>query len=462
MTGSNLRVVVLAAGKGTRMNSELPKVLHPAAGRPLLHYTLDLCGELGAPALVVIGHEGSTVRAACGPRPDLSFVVQEPQLGTGHAVQIALRALPDEPDAAVAVLAGDVPLLRAATLRALCALRESRAAAAALISFKTLAPGAYGRVIRDSGGSVTRIVEAKDATEEERLITEVNASLYVFNARLLRQTIQKLGANNAQGEFYLTDVIGLLVASGHKVEALTLEDPAEASGVNTPAELGQVESEIFRRRAFDHLAAGVCIERPETVTIGPHVRLARGARLRPFSIIEGASVIEAGAVIGPFCRIEDSEIGPEAVILDSCLIRQSRVSAGASIGPFAHLRPESVVGENAKVGNFVELKKAVLGAGSKAPHLSYIGDASVGSKANIGAGSITCNYDGVSKNRTTIEDGAFVGSNTILVAPVTVGQGAYIAAGSVITKDVPAGALGVGRARQENKAGWATRRARKP
>ena len=443
------------------MNSALPKVLHAAAGRPILHYVLDRCEELGAESVIVIGHQAEIVREACASRNGLTFATQEPQLGTGHAVQIALRALPDDSKLPVLVLAGDVPLLRTETLRALCSLREESGAAAALVSFRTPAPAAYGRILRDPVGRVAAIVEAKDATAEQRLIDEVNASLYVFDGMKLRATIQNLRPNNAQGEFYLTDVIGLMVAAGERVEALMVTDPTEATGVNTTIELSAAERELYERRTRALLAAGVSIERPDTVLIGPNVRVEAGARIRAFTILEGSTLVEAGASVGPFCRIEDSRIGPNATILDSCLIRSSTVEAGASVGPFAHIRPDSLVGENAKVGNFVELKKTSLGPGSKAPHLSYLGDATIGAKANIGAGTITCNYDGVVKSPTAIEDGAFVGSNSILVAPVRVGRGAYIAAGSVITKDVPADALGVGRARQENKPGWASRRPKK-
>jgi bifunctional UDP-N-acetylglucosamine pyrophosphorylase / glucosamine-1-phosphate N-acetyltransferase len=458
---SPLCAIVLAAGKGTRMNSALPKVLHGAAGRPLLEYVLDSCRDLNARMVVVVGHQADAVRTAMAGATDLSFVTQEPQLGTGHATQIAMENLKATVEESVLVLAGDVPLLRAETLRDLCALREKAGAGAALVSFRTATPGSYGRIVRDASGRVTRIVEARDATAAERAINEVNASLYVFAGDRLRETIRQLRSDNAQGEFYLTDVIGLLVAAGDRVEALVIDDPHEATGVNTVAELAAVEKEIYARRATSFLMSGVSIERPDTVLIGPRVRIARGASLRGFTILEGETSVEAAASIGPFCRIENSKIGAGATILDSCLVRDSSVGAGASIGPFAHLRPETVIGENAKVGNFVELKKTTLGKGSKAPHLSYLGDASIGERANIGAGTITCNYDGVTKSPTRIDDGAFVGSNSILVAPVRVGRGAYVAAGSVITKDVPDDALGVGRARQENKAGWAERRRRK-
>lgn len=455
-----LRAVVLAAGKGTRMNSALPKVLHGAAGRPLLHYVLAGCEEVGAETLVVIGHEADAVRASCGKMEHLTFAVQEPQLGTGHAVQVALEKIAVEP-VPVLVLAGDVPLLRTETLRALCALRQRTNAAVALISFRASTPGSYGRIVRTADGQVTRIVEARDATAEELRIDEVNASLYVFDGAKLRGAIQNLRPNNAQGEFYVTDVVGLLASAGERIEALLLEDGTEAQGVNTPSELSAAERALYARRTESLVASGVSVERPDTVLVGPEVRVVPGARIRAFTILEGKTVVETAAAIGPFCRIEDAEIGAGVTVLDSCLIRGSKIEAGATIGPFAHLRPETVVGENAKVGNFVELKKTHLGAGSKAPHLSYLGDATIGVKANIGAGTITCNYDGRVKSPTTIGDGAFVGSNSILVAPVRIGEGAYIAAGSVITSEVPAEALGIGRARQENKAGWARGRAKK-
>jgi bifunctional UDP-N-acetylglucosamine pyrophosphorylase/glucosamine-1-phosphate N-acetyltransferase len=458
---STVSAVVLAAGKGTRMNSALPKVLHVAAGRPILDYVLDCCREIKARTVVIVGHQADAVRAALAGATELSFVTQEPQLGTGHAAQIALESVPALAEGSVVVLAGDVPLLRAQTLLDLCALRESTGAGAALVSFRTTTPGSYGRIVRDASGRVSRIVEAKDATSEELAINEVNASVYVFAGLRLRETLQQLRPDNAQGEFYLTDVIGLLVSAGDRVESLVIDDPLEAVGVNTPVELAAVERELYARRASALIRSGVLIERPDTVLIGPDVRIERGARLRAFTILEGRTTVDEGASVGPFCRIEDSRVGARATILDSCLVRSSTISAGASVGPFAHIRPDSVVGENAKVGNFVELKKTSLGRGSKAPHLSYLGDATIGEGANIGAGTITCNYDGVTKSPTTIDDGAFVGSNSILVAPVRVGRGAYVAAGSVITKEVPDDALGVGRARQENKAGWAIRRRQK-
>ena len=444
------------------MNSARPKVLQTAGGLPLLHYVLDTCAELFATTTVVVGHGAEAVREAFGHRSGLRFALQQPQNGTGHAVQVALQQAPLIPGVPIMVLPGDAPLLRPETLRRLARLREERGAAVALLSFRAPDPSSYGRVLRGAEGSVLRIVESKDASDAERLVTEVNASVYVFDAGQLAATIHRLRPDNAQAEFYLTDVVGLLAASGERVEALVLDDPSEASGVNTPAELSDVERALYSRRAMVLVSAGVVMERPDTILVGPFATVRPGARIRAFTILEGRSVVEGGASIGPFCRIEDSTVGADASILDSCLVRQSQIGAGASVGPFAHVRPASVVGEKAKIGNFVELKKTTLGPGAKAPHLSYLGDATVGAGANIGAGTITCNYDGSIKSPTTIGAGAFVGSNSILVAPVTIGQGAYIAAGSVITEDVPEGALGVARSRQENKAGWASRRAKKP
>ena len=457
---SGLRAVVLAAGKGTRMNSARAKVLHEAAGRPILHYVLDLCGELEAETVVVVGHQAEAVKESCAGRTGVAFALQEPQLGTGHAVQVAVKEMGRQ-EGPVLVLAGDVPLLRVETLRALCALRQKTGAAAALVSVMTPSPGAYGRIVRGEDGRVRSIVEARDATREQLLIDEVNASLYVFDGARLDAVIRSLRSDNAQGEFYLTDVIGMMAEGGDRIEALIAADPSETAGVNTTGELAAIEREIYLRRASALLSAGVLLERPDTILVGPEAVVAPGAKIRAFTILEGRTLVGAGASVGPFCRIENSEVAQGATVLDSCLIRDSKVGPGATIGPFAHLRPETVVEENAKVGNFVELKKTRLGAGAKAPHLSYLGDSTIGVKANIGAGTITCNYDGVVKSPTTIEDGAFVGSNSILVAPVKIGRGAYVAAGSVITKDVPEGALGVGRARQENKPGWASRRARK-
>ncbi len=456
MTAGALQAVVLAAGKGTRMKSGRAKVLHPVLGVPLLEHVLRAVGATGAaPITVVVGHQADLVEAAFGGR-GLVFVRQDPPRGTGHAVQVAREAFGAHPDRTLLVLNGDLPLLRAETLARLVDTHRERRAAATLLTVVLADPGAYGRVVRDPAGGVRAIVEAKDATAEERAIGEINAGVYAFEVPALESVLGGLRPQNTQGEYYLTDVIGLLRAAGSPVAALAADDPAEGLGVNSLAELAEATRTWRRRRVAALMAAGVGIEDPDTVSVGLDVEVEADAVLRASTLLEGRTIVRAGASVGPFTRVVDTEVGAEAQVLDHCLLRESVVGAGAVVGPFAHIRPGSRIGPRAKVGNFVELKKTDLGEGSKAPHLSYIGDATVGPGVNIGAGTITCNYDGVSKHRTRIEAGAFIGSDTTLVAPITVGEGAYIAAGSAITQDVPAGALALGRARQVVKPGWAT------
>jgi bifunctional UDP-N-acetylglucosamine pyrophosphorylase/glucosamine-1-phosphate N-acetyltransferase len=458
MTALAVQALVLAAGKGTRMKSARPKVLHPVLGVPLLEHVLRAVQALGAePVTVVVGHGAEAVEQAFEGR-GLRFVRQEPPLGTGHAVQSAREWIAAHPDRTLLVVNGDLPLLRAETLAAL--LQDHRAArpAATLLTAVLEDPNAYGRVVRDAAGEVRAIVEAKDATTEERGITEINAGIYAFEPPPLLEVLGGLQPQNAQGEYYLTDVVGLLRAAGRSVRAVSAADPREALGVNTHAELAEACRLLRGRRAEEVMTAGVHLEDPETTHIGLDVTLEPDATVRAFTILEGWTTIRAGASVGPFAHLADVEVGPGAQILDHCLLKQCVVGAGASVGPFAHVRPESRIGARARVGNFVELKKTDLGEGSKAPHLSYVGDAKVGPGVNIGAGTITCNYDGVSKHVTRIEAGAFVGSDTTLVAPVTVGAGAYVAAGSAITEDVPPGALALGRARQVIKPGWAEAR----
>ncbi|HEY2941392.1 MAG TPA: bifunctional UDP-N-acetylglucosamine diphosphorylase/glucosamine-1-phosphate N-acetyltransferase GlmU, partial [Vicinamibacteria bacterium] len=412
------------------------------------------------PITVVVGHQADAVEAAFRGR-GLDFVRQEPPLGTGHAVQAARERLAAHPTRTVLVINGDVPLLRGDTLAALLDAHRAGGAAATLLSVVLDDPAEYGRVVREPDGSVRAIVENKDASAQEKRIREINAGIYAFEARPLLEALARLRPQNAQGEYYVTDVVGLLRKAGHRVDAMAAADRAEALGVNSHAELAAAARILRRRRCDALMAAGVGIEDPETTIVGPEVEIAADALLRPFTVLEGRTRVAAEAVLGPFVRVVDSEIGPGAQILDHCLLRECVVEEGASVGPFAHVRPESRIGVRARVGNFVELKKSHLGAGAKASHLSYIGDATVGPGANIGAGTITCNYDGVDKHPTQIGAGAFVGSDTTLVAPLTVGEGAYIAAGSAITEDVPPGALALGRARQVIKMGWAEARRRK-
>jgi bifunctional UDP-N-acetylglucosamine pyrophosphorylase / glucosamine-1-phosphate N-acetyltransferase len=455
VTPPALQAVILAAGKGTRMKSGRAKVLHPVLGVPLLEHVLRTVQAAGAsPITVVVGHQAEAVEAAFAGR-GFRFVRQDPPRGTGHAVQAARPVFAEHPERTLLVVNGDVPLLRAETLERLLATHRERKPAATLLTVVLDDPGAYGRVVRDGDGGVRGIVEAKDATAEERAVREINAGLYVFDVPALLPVLDRLQPQNAQGEYYLTDVVGLLRAAGMAVAAVAADDSDEGLGVNSVAELAAATQTLRGRRTEALMAAGVGIEDPATTHVGLDVIVEADAVLRPYTLLEGRTIVRAGASVGPFARVVDSEIGPGAQVLDHCLLRECVVGAGAAIGPFAHIRPQSRIEARAKVGNFVELKKTTLGEGSKAPHLSYIGDATVGPGVNIGAGTITCNYDGAAKHPTRIEAGAFIGSDTTLVAPITVGEGAYIAAGSAITEDVPAGALALGRSRQVVKAGWA-------
>lgn len=453
------QALILAAGKGTRLRSALPKALQPILGLPLLEHVLRAVSGCGAsPVTVVVGHGADDVAAAFSGR-ELRFVRQEPQQGTGHAVMAARAEVAAGSRVPLLVVNGDQPLLRVSTLRSLLAQHASSGAAATLLTSELDAPGPYGRVLRGEDGFLRAVVEARDAPAEVRAVREINAGVYVFDLDPLLQALDRLSPDNAQQEYYLTDVLGLLVAAGHRVAAWSCADAGEALGVNTLAELAEAARRLRLRKLESLLEAGVRIEDPSTTHVDADAEVEADAVLRPFTILEGRTRVGAGASVGPYARVVDSELGPGALVLDHCLLRECAVEAGASVGPFAHLRPESRVGPRARVGNFVELKKTRLGEGSKAPHLSYLGDADIGPGVNIGAGSITCNYDGAEKHPTRIEAGAFVGSNSTLVAPLTIGEGAYVAAGSTITADVPAHALALGRARQALKPGWAKARA---
>jgi bifunctional UDP-N-acetylglucosamine pyrophosphorylase / glucosamine-1-phosphate N-acetyltransferase len=451
-----VQALILAAGRGTRLKSALPKVLHSAAGAPLLEGPLRAVQAAGAdPVTVVVGHGAPAVEAAFAGRA--RFLLQDPPLGTGHAVLTARPALAGS-GGTLLVVNGDLPLLRKETIEVLLAHHRARGAAATLLS-AVLADGAsYGRVLRDASGSVAAIVEAKDASGQERAVREINAGLYAFEIAPLLEALDRIEPKNAQGEYYLTDVIERLVARGLRVAAVPAEDPQEALGVNTFEELAAADRALVARRLRELMLAGVAVEDPDSTRISLQAVVEPGARIRPFTFLEGRSRVGRGAVVGPFVRLENSMVGEDALVQDHCLLRDAVVEAGATIGPFAHLRPETRVGRRAKVGNFVELKKTELGEGAKAPHLSYLGDATIGAGANVGAGTITCNYDGAAKYPTSIGAGAFIGSDSTLVAPVRIGAGAYVAAGSAITEDVPADALALGRARQVVKPGWARAR----
>ena len=450
------RIVVLAAGIGSRMRSSVPKVLHPVGGRPMLHAVLETAEALEpASTVVVLGAARPRIEEALAGRA-VTIAVQEPPLGTGDAVRCALPAL-GGPGGPVLVLSGDVPLLKRETLLALLEKRRSASLDLAFLSFVPPEPGAFGRVVRDAKGRVRRIVEARNATEREAKIGEVNAGVYCFAPDALAGSIRSLRKNPASGEYYLTDAVEFLAANG-RVEAIALQDWREAWGINNRRDLAAAE-EIERRRAIElALDAGVTILDPATARIGPRVRIAPDAVIHPFVCLEGDTEIGEGCEVFSFTRIADSRMeagsaaGPHSDVEGAVLGPRTRV------GPYSRIRPGSELGEDVRIGNFVETKNAKIGAGTKALHLSYLGDAEIGAGVNIGAGVITCNYDGVKKHHTQIGEGAFVGSDSQLVAPVSVGRGAYVGAGSTITKDVPDGALSITRAPQRNVEGWAERR----
>jgi len=452
-----LSVVIMAAGKGTRMRSARPKVLHALGGTPLLGHVLATAEAL-APArcVIVTGHGAAAVEAAFGGERR-AFVRQEPQLGTGHAVQQAAPALPDE--GVTLVLNGDVPLIAEPTLRALVeACGERRLA---LLTVRLADPFGYGRIVRgteagdaDAQASVEAIVEEKDATPLQRQIDEVYTGIMAAPTRLLKDWLGRLGNDNAQGEYYLTDVVALAVADGVEVATAAARDETEVLGVNSPAQLADLERRLQRRRADALMEAGVRLADPArfdlrgTLSVGMDVEIDVGC------VFEGRVTLGDGARIGPHCVIRDAAIAAGAVIHPFTHVEGARVGAGALVGPFARLRPGAELGEEVHIGNFVEVKNATLARGAKANHLAYLGDAEVGERVNYGAGSITANYDGANKHRTVIGADVHVGSNCVLIAPVTIGAGATIGGGSTINRDAPAGELTVARARQVTIPGW--------
>ena len=448
-----IHVVILAAGKGTRMKSSLPKVLHPVAGRPMLEHVLRAARRVRPESLtVVVGHEGETIRSAFKHQRDVSFVVQEPQLGTAHALLQAEPALRTAKGDLVLVY-GDVPLLTGQTLAALVERHRVEASTATVVTAVVDQPYGYGRIVRREG-QLLRIVEERDASPGERAIKEINAGLYAFALPPLFDAIRSVAPQNAQGEYYLPDVIGVYRRRSLGVSTLTVADPDEIRGVNSRSELAEVSNLVRQKKNEELMAAGVTLIDPATTYVDVDVVVGADTVLHPNVYLEGSTVIGAACEIQAGTRLVNARVGDRVTIRNYCVITDSTVADEAVIGPFAHLRPASEVGEGAHIGNFVELKKTKVGRGSKASHLTYLGDATIGANANIGAGTITCNYDGTQKHATIIGDGAFIGSDSQLVAPVRVGDGAYVAAGSTIVDDVPAGALGIARGKQVNKEGW--------
>ena len=457
---SDTHVVILAAGKGTRMKSAEPKVLHRAGELPLIEHVLRAADALRpATTVVVVGHQAEQVKAALGKRLGLRFALQQPQLGTGHAL---LQAEPHLAGASgtVVLLSGDVPLLGPATLTALVETHRAKGAAATVLTARVTGPHEYGRIVRE-GGRIAAIVEHKDATPEQRAIDEINSGIYAFALEPLFAALKSIGAGNAQGEYYLPDLVSIYRAQGRTVETVLLDDSREILGVNSRRELADVTAILKTTRNEELMAAGVSIVDPASAWIGPDVVIGPDTVLYPNVYLEGRTRIGSKCEIHAGVRIVDSTIDDDVVIYNYCVIKESHVATGARIGPFAHFRPLSDVGEGAHVGNFTELKKTVLGKGSKANHLSYLGDAVIGEKVNVGAGTIVCNYDGTHKHQTTIEDGAFIGSDTQLIAPVTVGRGAYIGTGTTVRENVPPGALAVSAGKQRNIEGWVEKKKQK-
>jgi len=449
-------VVILAAGLGTRMKSGLAKALHPLAGRPLVQHVLDAVAGLRAQrTVVVLGHQADRVRSIV-EGSGATIALQGEQLGTGHAVMQAHEVIAAA-KGPVLILCADTPLLTTNTLRSIVDLHAASGAVVTVMTAVVRDPFGYGRVVR-TRSKITRIVEEKDATAAQKKIVEVNAGIYCFEKTFLLGALKSIGNNNAQGEYYLPDTITLARKKKLVVAGLVCEDTEEVMGVNTREDLSRAEKVMRSRINRAWMLAGVTMPDPEAVFIGSDVTLGRDCILYPNVRLEGKTAIGTGSTVFPGSRILDSTIGNEVTVKDCTVIEQSVVSDNASVGPFAHLRPGSVIGARARVGNFVEIKKSSMGEGSKANHLSYIGDATVGKDVNIGAGVITCNYDGFEKFPTIIEDGVFVGSDSQLVAPVRIGRGALIAAGATITHNVPADALAISRAPQDVREGFAARR----
>jgi bifunctional UDP-N-acetylglucosamine pyrophosphorylase / glucosamine-1-phosphate N-acetyltransferase len=453
-----LTVVILAAGLGTRMKSRKAKVLHRAGGRYLVEHVVRTAQAL-TPAeqiFVVVGHQSDDVRAAL-LTPGIRFIQQTEQKGTGHAMMAAADTLSGS-DGLLVILYGDCPLVRVQTLEGLVAAQQSSGAAGVILTAIMDDPTGYGRVLRDGDGHVTGVVEQKASTPEQLAIREANMGLYCYRAAPFWRHIREIRPDNPAHEYYLTDMVEILHRAGEAITAFRIEDPREVLGINDRSELAEVDRLLRERKLRELMLAGVTIEKPETVTVDPDVRVGMDTVVEPFAQLLGNTTIGENCRIGACAIIRDSELADEVEVGPFTIIGTSRLERGAHAGPYARLRMENHVEAGAHIGNFVELKKTRLGAGSKAMHLAYLGDSQIGAGVNIGAGTITCNYDGIRKHRTKIGAGAFIGSNSTLVAPLEVGEGAYLAAGSVITSEVPADALGVGRARQVNKEDWARKR----
>jgi bifunctional UDP-N-acetylglucosamine pyrophosphorylase / glucosamine-1-phosphate N-acetyltransferase len=440
------------------MKSQVPKVLHALCGRSMLGHALATASELQPERLVVVaGYERELVAAEARRLvPDVTVVVQDRLAGTGNAVRMVTESLGTLPGIVVVTYA-DMPLLRAETLQALAREHDAKHNAVTVLTARVPDPTGYGRIVRDADGNLTEIVEQADATEQQRAIGEINSGCYAFDGVLLADAVKRIATDNAQGQEYLTDVVSILRGDGHPVGAIVAADAAEIQGVNDRVQLAQVRHAMNRRTLDGWMRSGVTVVDPETTWVDVTVTAGQDAEILPFTCLEGQTSIQENATVGPNCRLLDTLVGAGAAV-SYTVAKQASIGPGASVGPFAYLRPDTEIGKDAHVGTYVELKKSTVGEGAKVPHLTYVGDADIGARANIGAGTIFANYDGVHKHHTTVGEAAFIGSDTVLVAPLTIGDGAYTAAGSAIDTDIPPGALGVARARQYNSPGWTERR----
>jgi bifunctional UDP-N-acetylglucosamine pyrophosphorylase/glucosamine-1-phosphate N-acetyltransferase len=458
MSNKDLAIVIFAAGKGTRLKSSLAKVLHRAGGRALVEHLVRACEPLKArETVVVVGHQAEQVAAVVEPFGAIT-VLQQPQNGTGHAMQVAKRALGRAKFAVV--LPGDAPLVRAETLKALVAAHRDGNAAATILSALLADPSGYGRVVRKSETAVSAIVEESQLTDEQREINEINSAIYCFTLDKLGPALAQVKPNNKHRELYLTDAIAVLSAKGETVLAQVAPDPREVLGCNTRADLAEADRVFREWKRNELMEAGVTIQLPETVVVDPEVTAGEDTTVEAGVQLLGKTKIGARCTIRTGSVLTDAVLGDDVTVEPHCVVAESRLDDGVIIGPFARLRPNNHLKAGARIGNFVELKKSTVGEGTKAMHLSYLGDAKIGAKSNIGAGTITCNYDGFHKYPTSIGNKVFIGSDTALVAPVRIGDGGYVAAGSTITENVPADGLGIARGRQVNKPGWAAKKRR--
>jgi bifunctional UDP-N-acetylglucosamine pyrophosphorylase/glucosamine-1-phosphate N-acetyltransferase len=457
---TDIHVVILAAGKGTRMKSQVPKVLHKIGGLSLIERVLRTASALmPASMTMVVGHGAEEVKESLARRSSLQFVTQEQQLGTGHAL-LQTRALLEGKTGTVVLLSGDVPLLTADSLKAMLDVHVDASAAATVMTANFVRPFGYGRIVR-TNGRISKIVEERDTTDTQKKISEINSGIYAFDLAPLFAALDSIGTANKQGEYYLPDLVAIYRKQKREVATWTVARPDDIRGINSRTELAEVSSMVRQQKNEELMAAGVTLIDPATTYIDADVVVGADTVIYPCVFLEGSTKIGAACEIHSGSRIVNSTIGDRVCVRNHTVVADSSIEAGAFLGPFAHIRPGSEIGPDVHIGNFVELKKTSMGKGAKANHLAYLGDAVIGEKTNVGAGTITCNYDGEKKHQTVIGAGVFVGSNSTLVAPVTLADGSYIAAGSAVTADVPSGALAIGRSRQENKDGWVARRKQK-